>query len=436
MAKFLFTAVAASGHINPTLPLVRELRRRGHEVGYATSPNMAETVGPAATRFFPVGPDLGPDSGDRPEWAKYSELRGRRRMSFVVGEILYPLAETTARELLDVVASFRPDALVFDFMTFASNLVGGVTKLPWATTTMAPGLLQSKGAYPYGLALPYSDGFRRLSSPLFWTLARAAMSREFDGQFNAIRARFGLPPVRNTFFTAGISPYLVLALLPREIEYPRDAWPPVAHFIGSPRLGGPASARAPAWLEALPRGRPLVYATLGTTDNQHHPAYLAKFMEAVRGLDADVVVTFGNPSLVQAAPDNVRLERYVPNALIMPKARVVMHHGGPTSACDALAHGKPVVVTPFVDDQFEVAQRVRRLGAGAAVNPYKVTVLKLRAAIDGVLASTAMRERAAELGRAMGRYDAAAAGADLLERLARTGAPVPNDDPGSLPPSS
>ena len=76
------------------------------------------------------------------------------------------------------------------------------------------------------------------------------------------------------------------------------------------------------------------------------------------------------------------------------------------------------------DDQSENALRVRRLGAGTVVNPYKVSVRKLRAAIDTVLGSAAMRERAAAQAQVLQRYDAGPTGADLLERLADSRAPV------------
>ena len=428
MARFLFAAVGASGHVNPTLPVAAELVRRGHEVGYGTGRHMEGAVTPEVTRFFPVGPDLGPDSADRPEWAKFGELRGRRRMAFAIREILFPLAETTSRELLDIAESFKPDALVFDFMTFASNIVAGVSGLPWATTTPVPGLLQGGGAHPFGLDLPYtSNRVLRMAWPLYWLLANAAMSFQYDRQFNAIRSRFDLPPIRNAFFTGAVSPYLVLAFAPRELEYPRDAWPPPVHFVG-PGLA-PATSRPemPDWLESLPSGRPLIYATLGTSPNAEHLAYLETLIEAVRDIEADVVVTVGTAARLPASSGNVRIERWVPNGLIIPKARIVMHQGGSTTMFETLAHGKPAVVTPFEDGQAENALRLRWVGAGTMVNPYKASAPKLRAAIDAVLGSDAMGECASGLAEALGQYDAGRTGAGLLERLARTGEPVPAD---------
>ena len=57
MPRFLFVSIPASGHVNPTLPIVQALMERGNVVGYATGPNMEQTVGPLVTQFLPVGPD-------------------------------------------------------------------------------------------------------------------------------------------------------------------------------------------------------------------------------------------------------------------------------------------------------------------------------------------------------------------------------------------
>lgn len=428
MARFLFCAVGASGHVNPMLPVTAELVRRGHEVAFGTSAHMERTVAPRVTRFHAVGPDVGPDSTDRPEWAQFADLRGSRRVAFAVRKVLFPLAETSSKELLDIVASFKPDVLVFDFMTFAGNIVAEVTGLPWATGTPVPGMLQGRDAHPFGLALPYSKNrLVRLALRPFWPLANITTSLQYDGQFNAVRTRFGLPRIRNAFFTANVSPYLVLAFAPHEVEYPRRAWPPAVHFVG-PGLTRPARpAETPPWLEALPSSRPLIYATVGTSPTRRHVKYLETLRAAVEGLEADVVASVGTGLQPPASSGNLRIESWVPHPAILPKARMVIHHGGSNTMYETLAYGKPALATPFEDGQDENAARLRWAGAGTVVNPDKVSVAGLRAAIDGVLGSEAMRERAEALAESLLKYDSGRIGADLLERLAQTRAPVPRE---------
>lgn len=53
-----FICLPAAGHVNPTLPVVAELVRRGHRVTYATSAKYADAVESVGAVFLPSGDDL------------------------------------------------------------------------------------------------------------------------------------------------------------------------------------------------------------------------------------------------------------------------------------------------------------------------------------------------------------------------------------------
>jgi UDP:flavonoid glycosyltransferase YjiC (YdhE family) len=52
------------------------------------------------------------------------------------------------------------------------------------------------------------------------------------------------------------------------------------------------------------------------------------------------------------------------DSAVLPRASVVVCHGGAGITLEALAHGVPVCAVPFVRDQWEVARRLERTGAG------------------------------------------------------------------------
>lgn len=397
---------------------------RGHEVGYASGPDLAQTVAPLVTRYFPAGPSMTAEEAVG-RWPELGRLRGKQGLDFLAREVMFPFAATAAREVMAAVTSWQPDVLVFDSFTHLASIVADTSGLPWATTTVIPGLMESRGAHPFGIGLPYPpNSLQRLATPLFWSLLGFVVRRH-DRQFNAIRAEFGLPPVRDSFLRSTLSPYLVLALMPPEFEYPRRAWPPQVHFVGPSLWDRPQDYAVPDWLEALPRERPLIYATIGTVQSIYQAGFFGTLFDAARDLDADVVVTTGgNPAALPAPPCNVRVERYVPNSLIIPKAQLVVHHGGASSTIGTLLHGKPAVVAPFAHDQPDNAQRVRWLGAGTAIDPSDVSSTALREAIETALRATALHERAAALSKTLRQYDAGQTAADLLGKLAETKAPV------------
>ena len=52
MAKILIINLPASGHVNPTIPLTKELVDRGHEVTYLLSEDFKEKIAPTGSKFI------------------------------------------------------------------------------------------------------------------------------------------------------------------------------------------------------------------------------------------------------------------------------------------------------------------------------------------------------------------------------------------------
>jgi UDP:flavonoid glycosyltransferase YjiC (YdhE family) len=68
---------------------------------------------------------------------------------------------------------------------------------------------------------------------------------------------------------------------------------------------------------------------------------------------------------------------YEPYSKVFPHAAAVVHPAGIGTTAQALRSGRPQVLVPFANDQFDNAWRVRRLGAGVVVNPRRLTVSRL-----------------------------------------------------------
>jgi hypothetical protein len=174
---------------------------------------------------------------------------------------------------------------------------------------------------------------------------------------------------------------------------------------------------------------PLVYVTFGSVAGafpQALPAY-GLAMRAVAELPVRVLLTVGREldlDALPAAPENVRVERWVPQQDVLGHAAVALVHGGSGSTLGALAAGVPLAVMPLFADQPQNARRVAEVGAGVAVEPNRddldATVSPLREAIRTVLDDPSYGERAralAEESRALSAVDEAL---PLFERFARS----------------
>src|SRR5687767_14184943 len=65
MAKFMFFNVPTAGHINPTLPVVRELTQRGHEVIYYLTEAHRGKIEAAGAEFRAYGDAITDDYFER-----------------------------------------------------------------------------------------------------------------------------------------------------------------------------------------------------------------------------------------------------------------------------------------------------------------------------------------------------------------------------------
>jgi UDP:flavonoid glycosyltransferase YjiC (YdhE family) len=180
---------------------------------------------------------------------------------------------------------------------------------------------------------------------------------------------------------------LVLSPLPPSFRDPADPLPAAARTF--------RSFDAPA---ATPGERPLVYVTLGTIFNTESGDLLARIVRGVRELPVDVVTTVGrtlDPAELGLQPGNVRVERFVPQAELLPRCAAAVTHAGSGSVAGALAHGVPLVCVPIGADQPLNAARCAALGAGLSLDPLSLVPDGAGSAVAEVLEDPRYR-RAAE----------------------------------------
>ncbi|WP_202879347.1 glycosyltransferase [Nocardioides cynanchi] len=173
---------------------------------------------------------------------------------------------------------------------------------------------------------------------------------------------------------------------------------------------------------------PLVLVSLSTFRFPKMAGCLQTILDACAGLDARVVVTTGpvvDPAELRA-PDNAEVHRFVPHAELMPRAALVIGHGGHGTTMQALAHDVPLVLMPMhpLLDQPMVARSVASAGAGRVV-PKKASAADLTPVVAAMLADGPHREAAARLGAEIRALPGARNAADRIESLMTDGAPQP-----------
>ena len=118
--------------------------------------------------------------------------------------------------------------------------------------------------------------------------------------------------------------------------------------------------------------------------------------DALDGPFSALVTTGRNvdPGELGPVSPRVRMERFVPQAHVLPRAAVVVSHGGSGTTLGALAHALPLVLVPQAADQFDNAARAEAAGAAMVLRPEALTADAVRAALARVLEEPSFAEGA------------------------------------------
>lgn len=106
------------------------------------------------------------------------------------------------------------------------------------------------------------------------------------------------------------------------------------------------TSEAPPVFESLPYER-TVYVTAGTTYNTRATTMFQTIVDALRDETINVVATVGpdgDTTAFNRLPRHIRVEKFVPQAFLLPHCAAVICHAGAGTVLGALAHGVPLLV--------------------------------------------------------------------------------------------
>ncbi|MEJ2867457.1 glycosyltransferase [Actinomycetospora sp. OC33-EN08] len=365
----LTTVTGSPSHARAALPFVRALEGTDHEVVVACPPDLASVFDDAPARVEPV---------------------------------LTPMSEAAAR-FVPQIEALGPDpdpAAVVARVFGGEHLVDEVRALRSACGPVD--LVLRDGGEFAGLLYAEELGVPHLPAPS--GAAHVLDPAHLGPLLDERRTALGLP--RPT--SDSLTPYGRLDCMPPSFSFAPDWLPEPFAFRQDDEVD--RGGRLPEWVAALPDGRPLVLASLGTAlpmmqNSGRTPpggppadpaAGLRALVTAANAVDAEIVVATGGLECdVEPAP-HVHLERWVPQPLLLQVTDALVTHGGYNTVREAVRHGVPMVAFPQFGDQFASAGRIESLGLGRQVDGDS-----LAEGLTAVLADAVVRGRARAAQRAM-----------------------------------
>src|SRR5882757_1604902 len=408
MAHVLMIEYPASGHINPNLPVMAELVRRGHRLTVVVPEHYRDQVEATGARVLPY-PSMVP-----PGWAGVriprhpdsgQMARGRLNM---IRETLTPLPSV----VVDL-GSTRPDVVVYDeFGSAAGRVLSLAWRLPSVVT--CPTFAASETFSPYAEAV--LEGDMEAPDP------RHPAMREAASVVRSSLDIWGLTAVSVADFLAGADERCHLVFLPRAFQPGGESFDERFHFVGPCLRSG---ADETGW-SPPESGRPVVLISLGTQGYDNSAAVLRRAVAAVRRIGAHAVVSLGDvdPALVGEVDEHVELHRGVAQLAVLRHASAFISHAGMNSTMEALSYGVPLVDLAQTGEQRLVAARVAELDLGRALDPDEVDEHQLADALREVCTAPEVARAVAEMRAVIASSGGVAEAADVVEsRMSRPATP-------------
>ncbi len=365
MAKFWFISAPLLGHLDwgGFLRTAQILHQQGHDVRWISGAAVEGALQPSGIPFVAVRqtgwlwpPPPVPDLTQIPPQQAVM-LRYRRALDTWLTEDLVAEAVTVLLELAE--NHGKPDLIVTDPFLTAAALAAESLDVPLAVCGWpAQSDLNEERLYPI----------------------QKSLGDESQQRLERLQQRFGLSGVN---FSKGPTPSIISPH--RHISYFTERWYqaesttllPQNAFVGGQPV--PPQDEPPGWLLDIPAGQPLALITLGSVFTGDL-GFFSWAAQAVARLGLVPIVVLGwNPitlqaksELIAALPGNTRLLNWVDFNHVLPRTRLIIHHGGMGTTHAAVVHGLPQIVVPHAADQRGQARRVAQAKIGLNLTAHDV----------------------------------------------------------------
>jgi calicheamicin 3'-O-methyl-rhamnosyltransferase len=382
--RVLVTSTPGTGHAYPMMPLVADLQRAGHEVLWATAEDGVALVRRHGFDVAVAGMNLQERRAFlEPRFPEIFRLPARlRRGHLFSGMFARAAAPRMAIELEPIVERFRPDVVVHEWGEQAAAPIAVARSIPHASIAFS-------GALPEHAVPMVEEALEPLWSS--FGLRRPSISdMAGDVYFHPFPKSMGQATALDQA---------------RELR---------------PTTRSESSSEEPEWLGAFGRDRKAIYITSGTTPIVAAMAPWRNLFEAVASQDVDVLTTVG-PQIsfdeLGPIPLNVRVERFVPQHLVLDRVALVVSHAGAGTILAAAASGVPQLAVPTWADQWENSDACVRTGAGLMLEEDERDAASIQDAILRLLSNKEFSLAAGQLAREIAAMPSSSDHVRTLEQL-------------------
>ncbi|MET7367412.1 macrolide-inactivating glycosyltransferase [Streptomyces sp. NPDC005566] len=388
-AHIAMFSIAAHGHVNPSLEVIRELVARGYRVSYAIPASFAEKV--AATGAEPViYTSVLPTEENPEDWG--TELIDN----------VEPFLEDAVQALPQLAEAFagdEPDLVLHDITSYPARVLAHRWGVP--AVSLWPNLV------------PWEGYEKEIGEPMTAGLKETERGRAYYARFQGWLAENGLEGVSSDDFVA--RPRRAVVLIPEALQPHADR---VDHDVYA-FVGACQGERADQgeWHRPADAGKVLL-VSLGSSFTDE-PEFYRACVKAFGDLPGwHVVLQIGThvaPSALGDIPANIEVHSWVPQLSVLKQADAFITHAGAGGSQEGLATGTPMVAVPQAVDQYGNADMLQALGVARHLPKEEADAASLRAAVLALVDDPEVAEKLSRVQERMAGEGGTKRAADLIE---------------------
>ncbi|MDQ1035507.1 MGT family glycosyltransferase [Streptomyces sp. V3I8] len=388
-AHIAMFSIAAHGHVNPSLEVIRELVARGHRVTYAIPPAFAGKVAETGAEPKLWKSTLPAPDDDPAAWGT------------TLLDNVEPFLADAVQALPQLVAAYEgdePDLVLHDITSYPARVLAHRWGVP--AVSLSPNLVAWEG---------YEE---EVAAPMWAEPKRTERGRAYYARFQAWLDENGVGLDPDSF---GGRPDRSLVLIPKALQPNADRVDESVYtFVGA--CQGDRTAQG-AWRRPDGAER-VVLVSLGSSFTKQ-PAFYRACVKAFGDLPGwHLVLQIGkhvDPAELGELPANVEVHDWVPQLAILKQADAFVTHAGAGGSQEGMATATPMVCVPQAVDQFGNADVLRSLGVARYLPMEEATADALREAVLAIADDPEAARNLKRIQAEMAAEGGTSRAADLIE---------------------
>ncbi|MDQ8703693.1 macrolide-inactivating glycosyltransferase [Streptomyces sp. LHD-70] len=382
-------SIAAHGHVNPSLEVIRELVARGHRVTYAIPHIFEEKVAETGAEPVLYTTTL-PSPDDDPEaW-------GTTLIDNI--EPFFKDAVNALPQLAKAYEGDEPDLVLYDITSYPARVLARRWGVP--EISLSPNLVAWEGYH------------EEVGEPLYRDLKASERGQAYFANFEAWLQENGITQGHDAFVGR---PPRSLVLIPKALQPNADRVDESVYtFVGA--CQGDRSAQGD-WQRPAEAEKG-VLVSLGSSFTKQ-PAFYRECIGAFGDLPGwHLVLQIGqhvDESELGEIPANVEVRRWVPQLAILKEADAFITHAGAGGSQEGLATATPMVAVPQAVDQPGNADMLQGLGVARHIPTEEATADVLRRVVLELVEDPEVARRLQVIQEQMATEGGTRRAADLIE---------------------